>query len=59
VTDFLTMTDSELLSRFSEKDDEAAFRILAERYAGLIYHTALRRAGDPELAREIAGPHRG
>ena len=50
---FPLMTDSDLLHRFCAQGDESAFRELTLRHAGLIYHTALRRTGDPEVACEI------
>lgn len=47
------MTDDELLKRFTADGDEAAFRTLAGRHTGLVYHTALRSTADPEIAREV------
>ncbi|MES2709444.1 MAG: RNA polymerase sigma factor [Verrucomicrobiota bacterium] len=47
------MTDAELLKRFTADGDEAAFRALAGRHSGLVYHTALRSTADPETAREV------
>jgi RNA polymerase sigma-70 factor (ECF subfamily) len=47
-------TDSHLLSRFATHRDEAAFGELTDRYLGLIYHVALRRAGDRQLAEEVS-----
>ena len=48
------MTDAELLHRFASQQDEAAFRALADRYAGLVYHTAWRCTSDAELSREVS-----
>lgn len=52
------MGDAELLQKFadpgSKSSSEAAFRMLVERYAGLVFSIALRRVGDPQLAEEIA-----
>jgi RNA polymerase sigma factor (sigma-70 family) len=48
-----TAMDAELLRRFTQRGDHAAFRALAERYSGLVYHTALRSTGDVELARDV------
>ncbi|RYD26760.1 MAG: sigma-70 family RNA polymerase sigma factor, partial [Verrucomicrobiaceae bacterium] len=50
---FTTMTDAELLKRFTADGDETAFRTLAGRHSGLVYHTALRSTADPETAREV------
>jgi RNA polymerase sigma factor (sigma-70 family) len=47
-------TDSHLLDRFTTHRDEAAFSELAKRYLGLIYHVALRRTGDRQLAEEVS-----
>src|SRR5436190_18195788 len=46
--------DRQLLRAWTEDRDEAAFRRLVERYAGLVHGAALRRAGDAELAAEAA-----
>ena len=48
-----TSTDTELLRRYSSSGDEIAFRALAERHAGLVYHTALRCTSEPELASDV------
>jgi RNA polymerase sigma factor (sigma-70 family) len=47
-------TDVNLLNRFASHRDEAAFGELTARYLGLIYHVALRRTGDREMAEEIS-----
>jgi len=47
-------TDESLLLSFATHGDEAAFRQLAERHMGLIYHTALRRTGNRQLAEEVS-----
>ncbi len=47
-------TDSHLLTRFATHRDEAAFSGLTDRYLGLIYHVALRRTGDRQLAEEVS-----
>ena len=47
-------SDSQLLTRFAAHRDEAAFREIAARYLGLIYHVALRRTGDRQLAEEVS-----
>ena len=45
--------DSELLRRFSETGNQAAFRALVERYTGMVYGVAFRRTGDAHLSEEI------
>jgi RNA polymerase sigma-70 factor (ECF subfamily) len=47
-------TDGHLLTRFASHRDEAAFGELTARYLGLIYHAALRRTGDRQMAEEIS-----
>lgn len=46
--------DAELLQRWAARADEAAFRRLVERYAGLVHGVAVRRTGGQQaLAQEI------
>lgn len=47
-------TDGQLLTRFASHRDEAAFGELTARYLGLIYHVALRRTGDRQMAEEVS-----
>lgn len=47
-------SDSHLLTRFATHRDGAAFSELASRHLGLIYHVALRRTGDRQLAEEVS-----
>ena len=47
-------TDHSLLREFCEHGSAAAFRCLADRYAGLVFSTALRRTGQRPLAEEVA-----
>ncbi|MEO5914781.1 MAG: sigma-70 family RNA polymerase sigma factor [Luteolibacter sp.] len=47
-------TDGHLLTRFASHRDEAAFDELTGRYLGLIYHVALRRTGDRQIAEEVS-----
>jgi RNA polymerase sigma factor (sigma-70 family) len=47
-------TDGQLLTRFASHRDEAAFSELSARYLGLIYHVALRRTGDRQMAGEVS-----
>jgi RNA polymerase sigma-70 factor (ECF subfamily) len=47
-------SDKELLDTFVKSGDEKAFRCLAERYSGLIFHTALRSLNNWTLAEDVA-----
>lgn len=47
-------TDESLLKSFAIHRDEAAFRTLADRYLGLVFHTALRRTNNRPLAEEVS-----
>jgi RNA polymerase sigma factor (sigma-70 family) len=42
-----------LLKDYASRNSEEAFRTLVDRYAGLVYHAALRQAGNPHTAQEI------
>ena len=47
--------DAELLRRYAESRDEAAFAELVRRYLGLVYHAALRQmGGDAHAAEDVA-----
>src|SRR5687768_16228756 len=48
-----TMDDQQLLSRYVENDDHAAFATLARRHAGLVYSAARRRLRDAHLAHDV------
>jgi RNA polymerase sigma factor (sigma-70 family) len=48
-----TDDDAALLISFARHGDEAAFRTLAERHLGLVFHTALRRTGNRPMAEEV------
>lgn len=50
----MTDTDGQLLHSFAANRDEEAFRLLAKRHLGLVFHTALRRTGNRPLAEEIS-----
>ncbi|MDB6077668.1 MAG: sigE 1, partial [Akkermansiaceae bacterium] len=50
----MTATDEQLLRTFASGRSEAAFRTLAERHLGLVFHTALRRTGRRPMAEEIS-----
>lgn len=43
----------QLLNEYSKRNSEQAFRTLVERYAGIAYHAALSRSGNPHYAEEI------
>ena len=47
-------SDKELLDTFVKSSDEQAFRCLAERYSGLIFHTAQRSLNNRTLAEDVA-----
>ncbi len=47
-------SDASLLQSFAAHRGEKAFRALADRYLGLIYHTAVRRTGNRTLSEEIS-----
>ncbi len=47
-------SDESLLKSYALNRDEVAFRLLAERYLGLIFHTALRRTNNRPLAEEVS-----
>jgi len=47
-------TDESLLRSFAIHRDEEAFRTLADRYLGLVFHTALRRTNNRPLAEEVS-----
>lgn len=46
--------DATLLERYARQGDEAAFRVLVERYAGLVFRAALRQTDSAALAEEAA-----
>ena len=46
--------DHAVLQRFAARRDDADFQLLARRYLGLIFQTALRRIGDRQLAEEVS-----
>lgn len=47
-------SDADLLNAFARHRDEAAFSVLARRYLGLVFHSALRRTGNRPMAEEIS-----
>ncbi len=48
----VTIDDWQLLEDFTVRNSDDAFRTLAERYTGMVYHSALRQLGDPHRAEE-------
>lgn len=47
-------SDENLLGAFVKSGDELAFRKLAERYSGLIFHTAMRTLNERALAEDVS-----
>lgn len=47
------LDDAELLTRYAQARDEAAFAGLVRRYLALVYHAARRQVGDTHRAEEI------
>ena len=45
--------DAELLSAYVNRQSEAAFEVLVERYVALVYSAARRQAYNPQLAEEV------
>ncbi len=48
------LDDIELLAQYARDHSEAAFAMLVTRHVNLVYSTALRSAGNPHAAEEIA-----
>jgi RNA polymerase sigma factor (sigma-70 family) len=48
------MDDWQLLRDYAQRNSEEAFRGLVDRYAGLVYHAALRQSGNPQTAQDVA-----
>jgi len=48
------MDDWQLLQAYASRGSEESFRVLVDRYAGMVYHAALRQMGDPQAAEEVA-----
>src|SRR5262245_34465610 len=46
--------DFELLQRFTRHGEQAAFTVVVQRHADLVYGTALRKVADPVAAQEVA-----
>ena len=50
----MTESDGALLDRFNAHRDEAAFHELSRRHLSLIFHAALRRTGNRQIAEEVS-----
>jgi RNA polymerase sigma factor (sigma-70 family) len=50
----VVMDDRELLRQYVEHQSETAFTELVARHLNLVYATALRVVGDPEMAQDVA-----
>ncbi len=46
------MDDWDLLNEYATRDSGEAFRQLVDRYAGMVYHTALRQVRNPQVAQD-------
>jgi RNA polymerase sigma factor (sigma-70 family) len=51
--DDVIMDDRQLLEEYALRNSDEAFRALAERHGGMVYHSALRQLRDPHKAEEI------
>lgn len=47
------MDDWQLLNEYATRNSEDAFRTLVDRYAAMVYHTALRQVGSHQAAQEV------
>ena len=47
------MDDWQLLEEYASRGSEDAFRALVDRYAGMVYHAALRQVASPQAAQEV------
>ncbi|MGA2750269.1 MAG: sigma-70 family RNA polymerase sigma factor [Verrucomicrobiota bacterium] len=47
------MDDWQLLAEYVNRESEDAFRGLVDRYAGMVYHAALRQVRNPQAAEEV------
>src|SRR5437867_8537635 len=47
-------SDSQLLREYAENSSEIAFTEIVARYTDLVYASALRQVGSPDLARDVA-----
>src|SRR5687767_4501957 len=49
-----SMNDWQLIEAYARDKSDAAFKTLVERYAGLVYASALRQLSDATLAQDVA-----
>ena len=49
-----TPDDSSLLEGWADEQSDPAFAVLVAKYRSLVFGAALRRAGQPELARDVS-----
>ena len=47
-------SDAQLLREYAEQRFESAFGEIVARHTDLVYSTALRQVGSPDLARDVA-----
>ncbi len=47
------MDDAQLIEQYAHKGSQKAFKLLVERYQGLVYSAALRRVGCRDLAEDV------
>ncbi len=47
-------SEQRLLQTYVAQNDDEAFRQLVERHLDMVYHTALRRTGNPALAQDVS-----
>jgi hypothetical protein len=48
------MNDCQLLDQFAADGSDESFSVIIERSGGLVYHTALRQPGNPDIVEEAA-----
>lgn len=48
------LSDAQLLRAYAEHGQEAAFREIVTRHTDVVYSSALRQVGSPDLARDVA-----
>lgn len=51
---YASQSDKELLGRFAATGGNEVFRILVDRYSGLVFHTANRMLGNHALAQDVS-----
>ena len=48
------LSDAQLLREYAEHGTEAAFREIVTRHTDVVYSSALRQVGSPDLAQDVA-----